>query len=501
MSFRAQRGICSFASVLILALAFFAPAVRAQDLTFTGLPGDSASRLISSILERGEYTRIDRDTTLAAGTVIQSDLVIVGAVVRLSGRVEGSVAILGGELFIRPGAAITGEIAVADGAVYPSRLATTGPVLRVAPETTVAIGRDEGAYDVRLAAPPPPRRIRPTGAFGFALPLYDRVNGLTLGWGTRLLLSRSDRGAFARVGVTYRTELGSFGGRAALEIPVTRTGWLVGEVSRGSVTNEQWIRGDLANSAAAIAIGSDARDYHESDIASLTLVRRATQPLVQGESFLAPRIVARVSRDRSLSTGNPWKLLGEGWRENPGISDGTLASVAAGASYAWRGTTAAFAGDAAVEWAPGVGDFEFVQLVADGRWGMRALWAHRIDLRARTMVPLGPNAAPAQRWSFMGGPGTLPTLEYGARRGDHLVFLRSDYSIPVPRATLPYIGMPTLRGSHAVGSAWISGAGTPRWDQNLGAGIVFPLLEAMVWVDPVSDPLSPVLALGITLSR
>lgn len=487
---------------LLLALGLAGAPAHAQDVTFTGERGDTASRAISATLGRGAFTRIDRDTTLAADVVIPRDLVIVNATVRLSGRVEGSVAVLGGELFVRPGAVIIGPIAVAAGAVYASGLATTGPVLVVPPKIGVTIDREGEAYDLTMTGPPPARRIRPTGPFGLAIPLYDRVNGLTVGWGTRVLLSRSEDAASARAAVTYRTERGSFGGRVGVELPVGGGGWLVAEIARGSVTNEQWIREDLENSAAALAAGSDARDYHEADLASLILVRRQTQPLVQGESFLAPRLVLRVSRDRTLETGDPWKLTGDEWRDNPAISDGTLASVAAGAAYAWRGRTAAFVGDAVVEWAPpSVGDFEFVQLVADGRWGMLALWMHRIDLRARIVAPLGPRGAPPQRWSFVGGPGTLPTLEFGARRGDHLVFLRSDYSIPVPRARLPIVGEPLLRASHAVGSAWATAAESPRWDQNLGAGLAFPLLEAMVWVDPAADRLSPVLSLSVALPR
>jgi hypothetical protein len=498
----ARRGMTAASACLILlfALGLATPPAHAQQVTFTGEARDSASRVIASILERGAYTRIDRDTTLAAGAAIPGDLVIVGATVRLSGRVDGSVAVLGGELFVRPGAVITGPIAVASGAVYPSRLATTGPVLEVAPRRSVSITREGDGYDLSLTGPPPPRRIRPTGAFGVAIPRYDRVSGLTLAWGTRVVLGGSPEGAFARGSISYATERGDFGGSAGIELPVGGAAWLVAEVSRGADTNDGWIRGDVANSAAALAVGSDARDYHESDIAALTLVRRQPQPLVQGESFLAPRLVLRVSRDRSLEAGDPWKLTGDDWRANPGISDGTLASVAAGAAYAWRGRTATFDGDAVVEWAPpSIGDYEFAQVVADGRWGMLALWTHRIDLRARVMMPLGSAVAPLQRWSFVGGPGTLATLDYGTRRGDHLVFLRSDYSIPLPRVRLPLVGEPILRASHAVGSAWVTGGGSPRWDQNLGGGVVLSLVDAMIWVDPAADPLKPVLALGVTL--
>lgn len=487
-------------ALVALASAVHAGAARAQDVRIHGAARDSASTIAREILDRGGYTLVDRDTTLGPASRVEGDLVIVRATVRLAGHVAGSMAVLGGEVFIRPGAVVEGPIAVVGGAVYPSTLATTGATYTTPADVAVSLSREGGTHSVGLTGPPPPRRIRPTGMFGIAAPLYDRVNGLTVGVGTRLLLGGSDRGTFARVAVSYSTHRQALGGSAGLEVPLGRTTWLIAHAARRAATNEEWIRGPLANSLAAVTLGSDAWDHYETDEASLTLARRQAQPLVQGESFLAPRITVRVSDDRSLITGDPWKISGDAWRANPAIAEGTLASVIAGAAFAWRGTTTTFDGDAAVELAsPEFGDFGFVHLVAEGRWGMRALWNHRVDLRARTALPLGADAAPPQRWSFVGGPGTLPTLSFGELRGDHVVFLRADYSVPLRAVRVPLLGEPILRASQVTGSAWATGEPAPRWDQNLGAGVAFPLFEAMIWVDPAGPSPTPVLALGLTL--
>lgn len=484
----------------LLAVSMLEPLEGQQTLRIHGAADDSASVVVAEILARDDYTLLERDTVLGPESRIRGDLVVVKATVRLAGSVDGSVAVLGGELFIRPGAVVNGDIAVVGGAAYPSRLATTGRTLTVPADVMVDVVPESGGYAIGLTGPPPPRRLRPTGVLGLALPRYDRVDGLTAAYGSRLLLGDDPDGSFLRGAVAYHTERGTFGGAAAVELRLGRTAWAVAEVARATLTNETWIRGSVANSLAAVSLGSDARNYHESDYATVRVERRPIQPLVQGESFLAPRLELRLSRDRSLSAGDPWKLLGDEWRENPAISDGTLASVIAGAGLAWHGITSSFTGDAAVEWAPAsVGDFEFVQIVSEGLWTMRALWTHRIDLRARAAIPLGPDAAPGQRWSFVGGPGTLPTLDYGARRGDHLIFIRGDYSVPVAMVALPVVGVPTLRFSQATGSAWVTGAEKPRWDQNLGVGVAFRVLEAVVWVDPASEPLSPVVAIGLSL--
>lgn len=498
--FRTSWTSFSAVALVALALAAHATAAGAQEVRIDGAAGDSASAIARAILDRGDYTLIDRDTTLDAASRIDGDLVVVRATVRLAGRVTGSMALLGGEVFIRPGARVEGPIAVVGGALYPSALATTGEVFSTPADVAVDVGREGETHTVGLTGPPAPRRLRPTGAFGIAKPEYDRVNGLTAGVGTRVLLGSSDRGAFARAAITYSTERESFGGALGVEIPAGGTAWIVAEVARRTVTNEEWIRGPLANSIAAVTIGSDARDYHESDQASLTFIRRQAEPLVQGERFLAPRLTLRVSDDRSLAAGDPWKISGDAWRPNPPISDGRIASVTAGTAFAWRGTTATFDGDASVEFAsPELGDFGFIHLIAEGRWGMRALWNHRVDLRARTSLPLGADPAPLQRWSFVGGPGTLPTLSLGERRGDHVVFVRGDYSVPLRAVRVPLLGEPILRASQVTGSAWATGEPVPRWDQNLGAGIAFPLVEAMVWVDPGAASPTPVLGLAVTL--
>jgi hypothetical protein len=484
--------------LILSASSAAAGSADAQIIRMSGVDSDSASRVIERVLERGDHLLLDRDTTLGPDVRIAGDLVILDATVRLEGRIEGTVAVLGGELYIRPGAHIGGAVAVAAGAAYPSGLATTGPLLAVDPAIGVAVEADGPGYLVRLTAPPPPSRVRPDGVFGLMLPTHDRVNGLTVRLGSRVLLSSSEGGGFAHASVDLATERMRWGGRVGLEVPLGSGVRLGAELSRATLTNEGWVRGDLVNSLASIAIGSDARNYYESDAAAIELALRPAQPLIAGESFIGPRLVVRASRDRSLIAGDPWSATGGDWRTNPEIADGTLVSLLAGSSVAWRGATSALDGDLALEWAPpGQGDFEFRQLVAHGVWTMRSLWTHSIRVRGHTRLTLGGERAPPQRWSSLGGSGTIATLPFDARRGDNLVLVRSDYSVPVPGARVPLLGDPVLRVSHAVGTAWLSGDPLPAWDQNIGAGVLLGSLQATLWIDPAGSPLDPELTFGL----
>jgi hypothetical protein len=55
-----------------------------------------------------------------------------------------------------------------------------------------------------------------------------------------------------------------------------------------------------------------------------------------------------------------------------------------------------------------------------------------------------------------------------------------------------------LRFTHAAGMAWVTGTPSPRWEQNLGAGIAFSFASAELFIDP-ADGFDPTLTLGLEL--
>ncbi len=448
--------------------------------------------LLRRVVERDRYLLLRRDTVLPADFRANGDLVVLGAEVRLEGTVEGAVAVLDGGLFVRPGARIAGPVVTVGGGYYRSALASAGEALDVPLQAEARVEGDDNGFVVILLAPPGQPPIRLPGLLGLGLPTYDRVDGLTLRWGTAAHLRGDSIATTAGATVSYHSARGELGGRVALLHPLTADLRLELAGARRTATNESWIRGDLENSIATIGLHSDVRDYHRTDEASLTLARRPRQALIAGEGRVLPRLTVRASRDRSVAASDPWTLFGdEPWRPNPAIDEGTLASVVGGAEAERVGATTAFLGDAAVEWAPeGIGDFSFVQLVASGEWAAEALWRHRFELFAYTRQTLGGDAAPRQRWSFVGGSGTLSTLETARMRGDHVVYVESGYALPAP-VKVPFLDAPEVRLEHRLGSAWVSGFEPPRWEQALGAGLDFGLLKAMLFVDPADDSPRP----------
>ncbi len=489
---------------LLLLLALAAP-LRAQEVRLEGRGDSRAVRLAREVLAAGNYLRMDRDTVLPPDFRRAGDLVVVDADVRLEGTVEGRIAVLGGVLYIRPGARVGGTIANVGGEVYPSGLATVGEIVEDSLPRQVAVAFDTAgagtAATVTLVPPPGegPRLALP-GIGGLRLPSYDRVNGFTLTAGPAFLFTGREGGPRVDGWVSYHTARGDFGGGVSARTPLGAGIRAEARAERGWQTNERWHRGDLVNTLASLSIGSDQRDYYDSDRATLTLTRVHEEPLIAGEYAFEPRLSAGAFRDRALEARDPWSLFGDLDRPNLPVSEVSWTSAALGAAFRWQGGTTSFAGDAQVEQAlPFAGDFDFTQWTVDGLWTMQALHRHAITVRFRGMGTWGGEPALRQRWSFLGGPSTLPTLETAELRGDRLAYVRSGYGIPIPRVVLPVLGFPTVQLTHVTGTAWQTGRPMPDWAQNLGVELVFSLVRAGVFVDPAADGLDPTLSLSAEL--
>jgi hypothetical protein len=239
--------------------------------------------------------------------------------------------------------------------------------------------------------------------------------------------------------------------------------------------------------------GLDYRDYYDADRLTVFVARpRMARPLVTGESWFGPRIGVQAEEARSLPVRAPWSLFGELDRPNPVVDEGQINSAFAGAELHWVGRLSRVVLDAQVERGHRLDfvgpDPDFTQLTASGAYTATAFRTHTLRYAGRVMLPLGSDAPP-QREAILGGVPTIPTLEIGAMRGDHLVFTAGSYGVPVPRVMVPFLGSPTLEVHHAVGAAW-RGDDSPRWVQNLGLGVQFAMAGVRISVDPeeVDEP-------------
>jgi hypothetical protein len=90
-----------------------------------------------------------------------------------------------------------------------------------------------------------------------------------------------------------------------------------------------------------------------------------------------------------------------------------------------------------------------------------------------------------QRFAYLGGAGTLATVDLLALGGDMLLFLQGDYMIPLEKIQLPYVGNPFVALRYAAGTAGFGSQ--PPMIQNLGIGIGAGFLRVDFTIDPAQN--------------
>jgi hypothetical protein len=169
-------------------------------------------------------------------------------------------------------------------------------------------------------------------------------------------------------------------------------------------------------------------------------------------------------------------------RPNPAIVQGTLASVLLGAYFDLEAQGIRFEMDVKNEGATfNVASRKFLQSTLDMQIRFPTFRAQEFYLNTHVIETFG-DIAPPQRWGYFGGSGTIPTLGLLSMGGDHLVYVESNYFIPVQRLDLPVLGSPSLTLRHLIGSAGVGKL--PSFEQNL----VFRFALSFGRVDVAVDP-------------
>lgn len=355
---------------------------------------------------------------------------------------------------------------------------------------------------------------------GLRIPTYDRVNGVSLPWGPQLVTS--DETFQLDALVTYRSHLGNWDPSLEGFVRPGIANEIKLYVGRGTFTNDSWIRSDLMNSLAVLFVGSDARNYYRADRATL----RFTRSLTAGALGLTPFIAGNIEKD--WSTGSipplktPWSFFGRKGdlkmrRPNPPVAKGRINSILGGGGF--QISRAGLEGklDVSVEHAfkaptfgcifippvatPPCGDEGFTQTTLDAGVKFPTFGAQTFEFKGHAVLA-GGDILPTQRWAYLGGSGTLATVDLLGLGGDNLLFLQGDYIIPIERIQLPFLGPPFLALRYAAGAA---GAGElPTLIQNVGVGAGVGFLRVDYTIDPAENrhPLSDrsAVTFGISLS-
>ncbi len=332
---------------------------------------------------------------------------------------------------------------------------------------------------------------------GLRMPSYDRVNGLALPWGPKLLIG-NDRFELDAL-VTYRSHLGQWDPSVEATLTPGYGHELELFVGRGTFTNDAWIRSGLVNSGAALFFGSDARNYYRADRAEARYTRTLTTSAITITPFIGG------NTEKSWSTGSldpersPWSVMGRTdslkmRRPNPQVFDGRITSALAGAGLElFRGELEGKL-RAEVEkafnspWAVctplcTTTEESFTQVTLHATVAFPTFGVQTFAFR--THAVLGGDFVPPQRYAYLGGASSLATVDLLALGGDRLFFAEADYKIPLERIVLRPLGSPFIALHYAAGSAGVGEL--PPFIQNVGVGAGISMIRVDYTIDPASE--------------
>jgi len=270
---------------------------------------------------------------------------------------------------------------------------------------------------------------------------------------------------------------------------------------RGTFTNDSWIRSDIINSLTSIGVGTDARNYYRSDRVRADLSHR-----IEKEPWNV-RLWAGGQHEFDWSTGlhllegpislgtdsrkSPWSIFGKNdrlkmRRANPLVARGHMTSALVGfdGQYEVSDLTAKFG--VSIERSLDQTGFllssmdDFTQLTVDARSSFPTFGTQNVEFKLHGVTSW--NSPPPQRWVYLGGAGTLSTVDLLQIGGDKLFFVRGDYNVPLVKPLLPYVGAPVVSAMYSAGSAGVGSL--PDFIQNIGVALGLKVIKIEYWVDP-----------------
>ncbi|HKO16877.1 MAG TPA: hypothetical protein VJU87_11610 [Gemmatimonadaceae bacterium] len=441
---------------------------------------------------------------LIRDSLYPSSVVVLARDAIIEGRVRGDVMVVGGDAFVHPGASVDGRVVAIGGAAYGSMLASVRGGLESHRDFTFSVAAVAGGYSLSFRAlreGEPPAALTLPGIYGLRLPTYDRSDGLSLPLGPLVTLDTGD--IEIDPVVTYRSNLGAFDPAVEVRLARGRRTHLIARLGRETFTNDDWIWSDAVNSAAVLGLGTDTRNYYRADRAQVGVSRLWEAATTELEPMFGVRAErAWTVRPGPDATGGPWSFFGRHskkhmLRPNPPVIAATIRSLLAGGALRWESqgvrATITLESEAGLVSASRP---RFLQTTLDGEVRFPTFATQLFWLDAH-VVQTGGGPAPPQRWAYLGGSGTIRTLSLLAMGGDQLVYLESNYQIPLQRFAVGLLGAPSVTLRHMIGSAGVGSL--PKFEQNLGLRLALSVVRFDVVVDPVRHRTST--GFGLSISR
>jgi hypothetical protein len=487
------------------AFLVLASAASAQDSLHIRAPGPTvAEQIVEQTLGHRYIQRYEQyNTRLFRDSVFDTTVVVLNSNATVASTVHGDVVVINGDLFLQPGAKIDGRAVAIGGGVYDSQQASVGGEKLSFRDVHFDTTRTSAGIDLAYRPPPPPEDTTPTfalpGLFGFRVPLYDRVDGLSAPWGPRITLGKK-RTIVIDPTITYRSNLGAYDPAATVRAGLGSGFTATAFGGRTTLSNDRWIQTDLANTISTLGVGSDYRNYWRAT----RFEGKVAHEWLFSQGDLQVDAGARTEDDWSARGGSPWSLFNKNdtlhmKRPNPGVERGQLSSALFGARGSWEREHVALNLGADVEVvldAPGDERFTQTTIFARATFPtfVSKLGTQSFVFHTHMVLTVG-DTAPPQRFAYLGGSGTLPTFDILSEGGDQLVFLEGLYNFPIQTVHVPYLGTPVITVREMLGSTGVGSLG--RFDSNIGARLTLGLISGEIFVNPANGDHAFSLALSL----
>jgi hypothetical protein len=445
----------------------------------------------------GPHLVIEPGTTQAVLTrdrVYRETVIILGRDAAVDGTVHGDVIVVGGNLHLHPGSVVTGRAVAYGGGVYESALSTSASTMAFRDFTYDVVPLPSGGYAVRYRSffDRPATAVAWPDIFGVRFPTYDRTNGVSLTAGPVVAPPRTT--LIIEPTVSYRSELGVVDPGLAASVDISSRTTVQARMERGTFSNEDWIWPDYLNSAATLLAGHDVRNHFRATRGEASVSRRWRWESSEIEPFFG----ARLERDESVrpdsnAQAGPWSFSGRRERDdmlrpNPPIDDGSIFSGLAGIRMQWF--PEAFSALLRVDVEGGgfthrgndsTTSPSFVQTTLNGVIQFPTFKTQSLRLETHAVISFA-DSTPRQRWAYVGGSGSITTLELLERGGDQLFYFDGRYNIPLERIQLPFLGPPVFTIREILAGADVGGF--PSLAQAIGTR----LSAGAVYIEYLVDP-------------
>jgi cytoskeletal protein CcmA (bactofilin family) len=375
------------------------------------------------------------DAVVDGQDTIRSNVVVKAGDLTVYGEVEGDVLVVGGDLFVRENGHITGNAKVINGEVTKDGSARIDGYIDKTSSTEKAYRESERKF-IRSSTRLNANWARETTDLDNFIFRYNRVEGLFLGvgsdkkyyWGSQRSYAAYGSFGYGFKSRAWRGNLGvarqfAFDDGQMFEVGV--------EGHNLTDSKDNWIIGVGENTAAAILIHEDFRDYYRRVGYGISADYTVQQEFLTGQV----KVEYLADRYHSMENRAEWSVFGgdKKFRLNPAIDEGDMRSVVASAGlstvsktiYGPEGWSIFVTGEIADK---NFGsDFGFNQYVGDVRRYQPLGRNDNLNLRLRVGTTEG--SVPYQKIFEFGGPGTLNGYPFNAEAGTRMILLNAEYIV------------------------------------------------------------------------